>query len=379
MPQRLPWGYATAKLGLTNEPRRAARECRAREAAGWGRGLRMAKVTLKDIAREVGLSVTSVSLVLNDRPCKVSEANKQRIREVARRKRYIPNQIARSLVTQHSKTLGLIVPNIESRFFSSLAKSLEIRAREHDFALFITNSDDTPANDASLVRLLVNRGVDGLLVVVSDELGADDDLLSILERLPVPYVMVDRFIDGLPCDRVRFNNEQGGYLATRHLLEAGHERIACIVNRSSNTGRDRLAGYARALGEVGIALRPDYVFSSAYHIQEAYETSADLLATDVTAVFAGSDNIALGLLKRLFSKGLRVPRDYSVVSYDNSAADVLFEPALTSIEQNVEELATSSLDLLFRRIDEAGAGELGAPEEVVLAPRLVVKDSVRVL
>ena len=135
------------------------------------------KVTLKDIANEVGLSPTSVSLVLNDRPCKVSAANKTRIKEVARRKRYVPNQIARSLVMQRTDTLGLIVPNIESRFFSSLASSLERRCREHGYALFITNSESTES-DSELVRLLMNRGVDGLFIVVSDELTSDAGLVG---------------------------------------------------------------------------------------------------------------------------------------------------------------------------------------------------------
>ena len=173
----------------------------------------MAKVTLKDIAREVGLSPTAVSLVLNDRPCKISAESRARIKEVARKKRYIPNQIARSLVTQHSQTLGLIVPNIESRFFSSLARALEVACRKRGYLLLITNSDDSSHNDADLVRLLVNRGVDGLFIVVADELRYASGLKSILEQLPVPYVMVDRFIEGLDCDRVGFNNEQGGYPA----------------------------------------------------------------------------------------------------------------------------------------------------------------------
>lgn len=342
-------------------------------------GASVAKVTLKQIAHDVGLSVTSVSLVLNNRPCKVSEANKQRIREVARRRGYVPNQIARSLVTQHTSTIGLIIPNIESRFFASLAKELEIRCRNRGYALFITNSDEMPENDAKLVRLLVSRGVDGLLVVVSDELGADPHLLADLSQLPTPFVMVDRFIRGLFCDRVRFNNELGGYLATRHLLEHGHRRIACLVNTDSNTGRERLDGYARALGEAGLTVRPDYVFSSKYYIPSAFAAAQRLIETDATAVFAGSDNIALGLLKCLYERDLRVPRDYSVVSYDNSAADLLFEPALTSIEQNVGELSDAALELLFRRIGETETGELGGSDEVVLAPRLVVKDSVRAL
>ena len=339
-----------------------------------------AKVTLKQIAQEVGLSPTSVSLVLNNKPCKVSAENQRRIREVARKKRYIPNQIARSLVTQHSRTIGLIVPNIESRFFSSLAHNLEVRCRERGYALFITNSDDSSTNDSELVRLLVNRGVDGLLIVVSDELSVDERLAGDLAQLPVPCVMVDRFIEGLACDKVRFNKEMGGYLACRHLLEHGHTRIACLVNTESNTGRERLAGYARALAEYGIDQDPELTLASAYYIADAYEASARLIETDATAVFASSDNIALGLLKRLYEHGLRVPRDYSVVSYDNSAADTLFEPALTSIEQNVAELSDAALGLLFQRLEEEEAGQDQAePVERVLRPRLVLKDSVRSL
>ena len=337
-----------------------------------------AKVTLKDIAREVGLSPTAVSLVLNDRPCKISAQSRRRILEVARKKRYIPNQIARSLVTQHSQTLGLVVPNIESRFFSSLARRLEVGCRRRGFVLLITNSDDSSSNDSELVRLLVNRGVDGLLFVTSDELTPSSQLVSTLSQLPVPYVMIDRLISSLACDKVSFDNERGGYLACRYLLDAGHRRIACVVNEESNTGRERLDGYERALIERGVRPDPELVLSSAYYIADAYETTKRLVQTDATAVFASSDNIALGLLKRLYESGLRVPRDYSVVSYDNSAADVLFEPALTSIEQNVDELAREALDLLFYRLDEEAAGsEPVDPREVVLTPRLVVKDSVR--
>lgn len=337
------------------------------------------KVTLKQIAQEVGLSVTSVSLVLNNRPCKISEESKQRIREAARRNHYIPNQIARSLVTRHTHTIGLVVPNIESRFFSSLAKSLELKCREQGYLLLITNSDDTPANDVELVQLLVNRGVDGLLIVVSDELGADPELSEVLSQLPTPFVMVDRFIEGLAGDKVRFNNEMGGYLATNHLFNHGHRDVACIVNPRSNTGKERLAGYMRAHAERGIAVRDEFVLGSEYYISSAYEAAHKLAGTGVTGVFASSDNIALGLLKYLHERGLRVPQDVSMVSYDNSAADVLFEPALTSIEQNVNELSGAALELLLQRIDELEAGELGSPQEIVLEPKLIENASVREL
>ena len=155
------------------------------------------KVTLKQIAQEVGLSPSSVSLVLNNRPCRISEENRKLIKEVAARNHYVPNQIARSLVMRESRTLGLIVPNIESRFFASLAGSLEKRCREDGYALFITSSGGSADDDLELLRQLVTRGVDGVFLVVGDEFSDDRALREEVSQLPIPAVMVDRAIEGL--------------------------------------------------------------------------------------------------------------------------------------------------------------------------------------
>lgn len=332
------------------------------------------KVTLKQIAQEVGLSPSSVSLVLNNRPCRISEENRKRIKEVAARNHYVPNQIARSLVMRESRTLGLIVPNIESRFFASLAGSLEKRCREDGYALFITSSGGSAEDDLELLRQLVTRGVDGVFLVVGDEFSDDRALREEVSHLPIPAVMVDRAIEGLECDKVMFDHEMGGYMATRYLIEQGHCRIACLVNaRRSNTGRKRLAGYERALREAGLPIDALLEFESEYYIPSAYEASEAVLATDATAVFASSDNIALGLLKRLHEMGKSIPGDISVVSYDNSAADVLFEPALTAIEQDPSVLAEHAFSCMAKRL--AGKGGKRA-DEVVLEPALIVKGSV---
>lgn len=332
------------------------------------------KATLKQIAQEVGLSPSSVSLVLNNRPCRISEENRKRIKEVAARNHYVPNQIARSLVMRESRTLGLIVPNIESCFFASLAGSLEKRCREDGYALFITSSGGSAEDDLELLRQLVTRGVDGVFLVVGDEFSDDRALREEVSHLPIPAVMVDRAIEGLECDKVMFDHEMGGYMATRYLIEQGHCRIACLVNaRRSNTGRKRLAGYERALREAGLPIDALLEFESEYYIPSAYEASEAVLATDATAVFASSDNIALGLLKRLHEMGKSIPGDISVVSYDNSAADVLFEPALTAIEQDPGVLAEHAFGCMSKRL--AGRGGRRA-EEVVLEPALIVKGSV---
>lgn len=161
------------------------------------KGESMGKVTLKDIAREVGVSPSTVSLVLNGRYVRVSDAKRQAILDCARQKHYVPNQIARSLVSQRSDTLGLIIPNIESRFFSSLAKHLEQRCRKAGYALLIANSDDVPENDVELVCLFVNRDVDGIFLVAAGGLAPDPALAEMLSSLPVPFLMVDRVLEGV--------------------------------------------------------------------------------------------------------------------------------------------------------------------------------------
>jgi LacI family transcriptional regulator len=334
----------------------------------------MGKVTLKDIAREVGVSPSTVSLVLNGRYVRVSDAKRQAILECARQKHYVPNQIARSLVSQRSDTLGLIIPNIESRFFSSLAKHLEQRCRKIGYALLIANSDDVPENDAELVRLFVNRGVDGIFLVAASGLAPDPDLAEMLSSLPVPYLMVDRVLEGVAGDSVSFDNVLGGYLATKHLVEHGHRRIACVANMQEGTGRKRVQGYEKALSEAGIAPDPALELQSRYYIPDAYHVGDAVIATGATGVVATSDNIALGLLKRLYERKLRVPQDLSIVSYDNSTADSLFEPALTSIEQNVNELSEASLSLMLARLRGTCEDTL---QTRLLAPKLVSKDSVR--
>lgn len=337
----------------------------------------MNKVTLKDIAQACEVSVAAVSLVLNGRPVRVSPKKRQLILDKARELNYVPNQIARSLVTQRSDTLGLIVPNIESRFFSSLAKRLERLCREAGYALLITNSDDVATNDADLVRLLLNRGADGLFMVVASELNADPNLISILENCPVPYVMVDRHIEGLSADVVRFDNVEGGYIATKHLIDAGHSRIAILANPKANTGLERVRGYKKALAEAGISFSDELVIASDYYIDAAYIAADELVKSEATAVVATSDNIALGALRRLLELGIRVPEDISLVSYDNSAADALFELSLTSIEQNVDKLAQRAMSCMQERLQEISDKKEKAPlEQYLLAPRLILKDSV---
>ncbi|HIY52003.1 MAG TPA: LacI family transcriptional regulator [Candidatus Olsenella avicola] len=339
------------------------------------------KVTLRQIADEVGVSTTAVSNVLNNKPCRVSTEVREQIKSTARRMHYIPNQIARSLVKRRSNSLGLIVPDLEVAYFASIAKHFEVLCRELGYSLLITNSSNNAGNDPKLVDVLLNQGVDGIFLVTSDDLVRNHELIDKIKSLPVPLVLVDRTLAGIACDEVLYDSEVGGYLATKHLIDSGHRKIACIVNSvHSRSGQLRLAGYRRALDEAGIEFNRDYVIESDYEIETAYRAAGQLRDSDATAVFASSDAIAVGLLRRMYDSGHQVPRDRSVVSYDNSVANLLFNPKLTAVEQDVGQLTERSLDLLVKRLNESDAeAEARVPESVILRPGFHYGKSVRVI
>ncbi len=330
------------------------------------------KVTLKEIAQEVGLSPSAVSLVLNDRPCRISEENRRRIKEVAARKRYVPNQIARSLVMQQSRTFGLIVPNIESRFFSSLARNLEIRCRERGYALFIMNSDVSSEHEDEIVRLLVNRGVDGLILVTAHELDADEQLVESLSTLPVPLVMVDRFIDGVACDRVRFDSELGGFLATDCLLQHGHTRIACLVNTSSHTGRARLTGYRRALESHGVAADDALVFRVRFDSELGGFLATDCLLQHGHTRIACLVNTSSHTGRARLTGYRRAHESHGVAADDALVfeSDYYIADGAAATES---KLADNAMELLLKRVGEQDGHEF---EDRVLAPRLVCQASV---
>lgn len=328
------------------------------------------KVTLKDIARETGLSESAVSQVLNGRDCRLSDESKRAIRECSERLGYRANKAARSLATSRSDTVGLIVPDIANPFFASLIKRLEEGCERAGLGLFICDSGDDGEKDLRQLERMGSLGVDGVIYVPSCEI-LDDGALSCLRRaldaLGVPYVMLDRIVEEIDCDKVLIDNALGGTMGTRYLLERGHERIGCLVNTSSSlNGQLRLAGYRTALEEVGIPTDPALVVECGYRALDGYRSVDSLRAAGATALFSTSDIITAGVLRRISELGLRVPDDIDVVSFDCNEISRLFVGNVVSVTQEVDELADRALGLLCRRI----AGNAGDFELCVLEPGL---------
>ncbi len=334
-------------------------------------------MTIKDIAREAGVSVSAVSLVLNDKPCRISAEKKALIKSIAEKNQYRPNPIARSLVMQHTSTLGLIIPDIGNLFFSELAKCLEKDCRERGYLLFIANSDDSLKNDLDLIRMFARQRVDGLFLCVSNEAFRNRDaVIEALQELPCPYVMVDRAFRDFHCDKVFYDNETGAYQAVSLLLRMGHREIGCITPPYVyGNMKARFKGYQKAMAEYGVAIAPEWLAEGDYRFESGY-AAGKKLAGITTAAFAANDMMSLGFLKYLFEAGIRVPEDYSLVSYDHVASTYLFHLELASVEQNIPQMGRAAVNVLFSRM---GKSKSLSTESVILEPRFIQGNSIKAI
>jgi len=326
------------------------------------------RVTLKDIAHETGLSESAVSQVLNGRDCRLSDESKRAIRECAKRMGYHANKAARSLATKRSDTVGLIVPDIANPFFASLIKHLEEGCERVGLGLLICDTGDDGEKDLRQLERMGSLGIDGIVYVPSREI-LDADALSrlrgALDALGVPFVMLDRIVEGIDCDKVLIDNALSGIMGTRYLLERGHRRVGCLANtKGSRNGQLRLNGYYAALAEAGIPADPALVVECSYHAPDGYKAIDALRAVGATALFSTSDMVTAGALRRLSELGLRVPEDFAVVSFDRNEISRLFVGDIVSVTQEVGELTDRALGLLRERI----SGKKGDFELCVLEP-----------
>ncbi|HCL01947.1 MAG TPA: LacI family transcriptional regulator [Lachnoclostridium phytofermentans] len=335
------------------------------------------KVTIKDIAREAGVSVAAVSLVLNHKDCRIAEDTKKRILKVAEKYNYTVNQQARSLVTKKSNVIGLIIPDIENIFFSSLSKKIEEYCRKKGYAMMIVNTDENPMADIELLHLLVSRGVDGILYTPS--IGTKEDYQKIktyLETIPIPYVMVDRYLDDINCNKVYIDNINGSMQAISMLVKSGHTKIGCIgyaVSKSATNSR--VTGYIEAMKQFNLPVDEKYIYDGQYKMIGGYNAGKEIVKTDLTAVYSCNDMMTLGFLRCLSECGKKVPEDYSIISYDNTLHNFVVTPKITTIDQDLGKLARNSCRLLFKNIND----EAGDPEVICLYPQLLINESVKKL
>ena len=341
-----------------------------------------AMYTIKDIANEVGVSPTTVSLVLNKRPCRVSDETRKRIQDVAKEHNYAPNYSARALVTKQTRTLGLIMPDISNPYFSELAKGIEREAHKQGYFVIFCNSNDQGKKDVENLQLLLNRQVDGVVLVSSisdDEIPLANEFNALAARSRVPVVQFDRQLIGSSYDIVSVNHRMGGYLATRFLLSQGYRSIGCItgpLNRSFS--RDRLEGYLDALREYNIPKNDALIASGDFTLQSGLLQAQPLLENGCDGIFACNDLMAIGVIKALKKYHYRLGEDFGLVGFDNNPFCEYLETPLTSVDQNIYDMGKETCRLVIKRIRQSRkpsyAAAYGA-QEIRFTPGLVIRSS----
>ena len=332
---------------------------------------------IKDVAIKAGVSITTVSHVINDTRY-VSDELRERVFDAMRVLDFHPNTLARSLRSGRTKTIGLIVPDISNLFFAEVARKIEDRGLEHGYSVILCNTDDEGAKEAEYINVLIAKQVDGIIFISA---GFDKENLQKPLSNKIPIVIADRDISGVPTDVVLVNNHQGGYLATKYLIGLGHKSIACISGPSQLTpSAQRVEGYREALKEAGLAENGSLEIAGDFRYQGGEAAMAKILGSDKKpdAVFACNDMMALGAMRAINNKGLRVPQDISLVGFDDIPISECVYPSITTIAQPIKLLADVVVDYLVERIGiKANRKNKEAPEfrRTILETKLVVRDS----
>lgn len=307
-------------------------------------------VTIREVAKECGLSVSAVSQVLNGKEVGIPQKTKEKVRAAAEKLRYRPNAAARSLVTSRSDTVGVLVPDISNAFFGESFKEIQRRMGEEGFDVLLCSGDGTAKQDERFLRLFAARGADGLIVAPAAETLEEknaEKFAALLEEIRIPYVYLDRY-PALPCARVSADHRAGGYAAAQCLLKNGHTKIGCIAGPAALVGaRLRLEGFCDALAEAGI--RP-LAINAPFTAEGGERAAKALFGRGLTALFASDDLQAYGAMRAAAETGVRIPDDVSLVGYDDLQFSALANPPLTTISQPVKDMAAAAAELLLRRM-----------------------------
>jgi LacI family transcriptional regulator len=331
---------------------------------------------LKDIARDLNVSVVTVSKVLRNHS-DISAATKERVLQRMKELNYRPNLAARTLVTGRTHMLGLVAPGLMHPFFAELARAVSSAIRTKGYSLVISSSEEDPELERQEIGQLLARQVDAL-IVASAQSGPES--FRDIAAHHVPYILIDRKISGLKHNYVGVDNEKVGMLATRHLIDCGCRRIAHIRGPELSPGIGRFEGYRAVLAEAGLALQPELVIMGTASDDRGdvsgFEAMQRLLALEKRpdAVFCFNDPTAFGAMKAILGAGLRIPEDIAIIGAGNvHHADLLRVP-LSSIDQKTAEIGQSTAELALRLIE---AKTVAPPKTVLMEPELVIRESTR--
>ena len=332
------------------------------------------KITIKTIAKELGVSTSTVSKALRDSH-EISIETKDRIKAYADYYNYKPNNLALQLRNQKTKVIGVILPKIVHHFFSTVIKGIENGASEKGYHIMVCFSNESYQSEVDNLKVLSNGSVDGLLVSVAKETLQNEDFKHFQDLVneEIPLVMFDRVLDSINCDKVIVDDIGAGYKATKHLIERGRKKIAMLATPEHvNIGTLRKRGYEKAIKEFNLTTSNNL----AVEIDEAHDPNtqiAQVIERDIDGVFAVNEIYAAIAIRLAKEKGLRVPQDISVVGFTDGLISKFSSPSITAIVQHGYTMGKQAVELLIERIENEG--EILAPRTKVISSDLHIRES----
>ena len=330
-------------------------------------------VTIYDVAREAGVSMATVSRVVNNNP-NVKPQTRKKVHEAIERLGYRPNAVARGLASKKTTTVGVVIPDISNANFAEVARGIEDIANMYHYNIILTNADKRKEKEIRVVNTLLEKQVDGLLFMGG---AVTDDHREAFKTSNVPIVLCGTTDEQNAYPSVDIDHEAAAFDAVNLLIQEGHRNIAMISGTLQDpaTGYARFQGYRKALEKAGIPYREDYVRVGNYKYESGIEATQYFLSLPErpTAIFAANDEMAIGAIHCIQDAGLKVPEDISVIGLDNSRMSSMVRPLLTTVAQPMYDIGAVAMRLLTKLMKK----EHVESAKVTLPHEVVVRNSVR--
>lgn len=308
--------------------------------------------SIKDVAREAGVSIATVSRVLNDIDV-VNEETKKKVVDAIKKLGYRPNIVARSLKTQRTKTIGILIPDISNQFYPEVVRGAEDVANIYDYNVMLCNSDFDVEKEKEYLRVLKEKMVDGVLYMSSS---LQDEILGLINELDVKTVLIETKDKESKLPSVTIDNEKATYEATRYLLDKGLKKIAYIgiEKEELNAWAERYNGYEKAMKESGFEIDPKRTFFGPLKVKTGSEGVEAIISSgeSIDGIICGSDEVAMGAINALRDKGISVPEDVKVMGFNNIYSSAVFYPKITTIAQPMYDMGSVAMRMLIKLINQ---------------------------
>lgn len=333
-------------------------------------------MNIKELADKIGVSSATVSRVINNSGY-VSERTRQEVLKAIEKYQYVPNDIARSLSTKSTHSIGVIIPDIENEFFSAVISGISQVAEANGYNINFMGTNENVSSEHAFLEAVSRQRLDGVIIVpVSQEDSITREKLLTIQKKGVPIVMVDRSVTGTNFDGVFVDSYSGAYEGVQALLQEGHERIAIITGpETSKPGRERRKGYLKALEDAGIEIRPEYIVSGDFKIEKAYCCTEQLLQLKEppTAIFTSNNLTTMGCLKYLTEHKIKIGKQISILGFDDIEVLKIIKYKLSVVARDAKQQGMEAMKLLLDQLEHKEIPE--APRQINIPYQVILRGS----